>query len=320
MTRKTVKKIITLLGLVLLLAACTPQAAPTPEAASTSEVRPLRVVATTNILADVVHQVAGDRIELQGLIPQGSDPHSFQMTPADMALIAQADVVFMVGAGLEEFMDGIIERAGGNARRVELSEGIELLDFEHEGEDEDHADEGEQHERDPHVWFDPNNVIFWVNGIEMVLSQMDPLNESVYAANAQAYIAELVELDGWIQTQVAAVPTENRLIVTDHLLLGYFAQRYGFEQVGAVFPAYSTMAEPSAQEMAALEDAIRNLGVRAVFVGNTVNPQVSQRLAEDTGVQIVFFYTDSLSDPNGPAATYIDYIRYNVSVITQALQ
>jgi manganese/iron transport system substrate-binding protein len=108
--------------------------------------------------------------------------------------------------------------------------------------------------------------------------------------------------------------------VTDHLLLGYFAERYGFEQVGAVFPGYSTMAEPSAQEMAALEDTIREMGVKAVFVGNTVNPQVSQRIAEDTGTQLVFFYTDSLTEEDGPVSTYLDYIRYNVTVITEALK
>jgi ABC-type Zn uptake system ZnuABC Zn-binding protein ZnuA len=149
---------------------------------------------------------------------------------------------------------------------------------------------------------------------------MDPVNSTIYRANAEGYIGQLEELDRWIREQVDTVPMENRLIVTDHLLLGYFTERYEFEQVGAVIPGYSTMTEPSAQEMAALEDTIRELGVRAVFVGNTVNPQVSQRIAEDTNVQLVFLYTDSLTDSGGPAGSYLDYIRYNVSVITEALR
>jgi manganese/iron transport system substrate-binding protein len=325
MTANSFQKIITVFVLFVFIGACTPQAVQTPEAAQNEPI--MQVVATTSILADVVRQVAGERVEVQSLIPPGSDPHSYQLTPRDMAAIAQADLVFMVGAGLEEFLDGVIERTGGNARLVPVSEGIELLEFEHEDEHEDenedeHEDEQEdEHEEgDPHVWFDPNNVIFWVQGIELVLSQMDPLHSAVYAANAEAYIEQLVELDAWVQEQVAVIPVENRLLVTDHLLLGYFAERYGFEQVGAVFPGYSTMAEPSAQEMAALEDTIREMGVKAVFVGNTVNPQVSQRIAEDTGTQLVFFYTDSLTDEDGPASTYLDYIRYNVTVITEALK
>jgi ABC-type Zn uptake system ZnuABC Zn-binding protein ZnuA len=359
MTTSISKRIIALFVLFVFLAACAPQAVSTPEAEPTpgAEVRPLRVVATTNILADVVRQVGGDQIELQYLIPMGTDPHSYQPTPQDLATIEEADIVFLVGAGLEEYLDGVRETAGRGTRWVHLSEGIELIHFEdghhdddeyghkdedddhddeygHKDEDDDHDDEdghkdeddhddedGHSHEDgDPHVWFDPNNVILWVQGIERVLSQMDGLNAATYAANAQAYAAQLEELDDWIKAQVAEVPQENRLIVTDHLLLGYFAERYGFTQVGAVFPGYSTMTEPSAQEMAALEDAIRELGVKAVFVGNTVNPQVSQRIAEDTGVQLVYFYTDSLSEEGGPAASYLDYIRYNVSVIVGALK
>jgi manganese/iron transport system substrate-binding protein len=311
---KSFWRIITAFILVIFVAGCSPA----PE--TDQEHSSLKVVATTNILADVVRQVAGDGVEVQSLIPPGNDPHSYQLTPRDMAAIAQADLVFMVGAGLEEFLNGVIERTGGNARLVAVSDGIELLAFEHNEEDEEHADEDEHEEGDPHVWYDPNHVIFWVQGIELVLSQMDPMNSAVYTANAQAYITHLQELDEWIREQVATVPVDNRMIVTDHLLLGYFAERYGFEQVGAVIPGYSTMAEPSAQEMAALEDAIRELDVKAVFVGNTVNSQVSQRVAEDSGVELVFFYTDSLSDEDGPASNYLDYIRYNVTVITQALK
>jgi manganese/iron transport system substrate-binding protein len=321
MTANSFQKIITVFVLFVFIGACTPQAVQTPEAPQNEA--SLQVVATTSILADVVRQVAGDLVEVQSLIPPGSDPHSYQLTPRDMATIAQADLVFMVGAGLEEFLDGVIESTGGNARLVPVSEGIELLEFEHddEHEDEDEDEHDDEHEEgDPHVWFDPNNVIFWVQGIKLVLSQMDPLHSAVYAANAEAYMEQLVELDAWIQEQVAVIPVENRLLVTDHLLLGYFAERYGFEQVGAVFPGYSTMTEPSALEMAALEDTIREMGVKAVFVGNTVNPQVSQRIAEDTGTQLVFFYTDSLTEEDGPASTYLDYIRYNVTVITEALK
>lgn len=313
------QKIITVFILFVLFTGCTSNEQLTPEPARSDST--LQVVATTSILADVVSEVAGDTVEVQLLIPLGSDPHSYQPTPSDMAAVSDADVVFMVGAGLEEFMDGVIEGTGGNALLVEVSEGIELMEFEHEEEEgEEHADEDEHEGGDPHVWVDPNNVILWVQNIERVMSQMDPANSAVYAENANAYIEQLEELDQWIREEVSAIPADNRKLVTDHLLLGYFAEEYGFEQIGAVFPGYSTMTEPSALEMAALEDAIRSLEVKAVFVGNTVNPQVSQRITEDTGAELVFFYTGSLTEKDGPAGTYLDYIRYNVTVITEALK
>jgi ABC-type Zn uptake system ZnuABC Zn-binding protein ZnuA len=148
---------------------------------------------------------------------------------------------------------------------------------------------------------------------------LDPANAETYRANAAAYIAELTALDEWIEEQVAQVPPERRKLVTDHEVFGYFAQRYGFEQVGAVISGVSTLAEPSAQEMAALQERIGELDVPAIFVGTTVNPTLAESVARDTGTQIVELYTGSLSDAGGPAPTYIEYMRYNVSRIVEAL-
>ncbi|HIE57944.1 MAG TPA: zinc ABC transporter substrate-binding protein, partial [Anaerolineales bacterium] len=128
------------------------------------------------------------------------------------------------------------------------------------------------------------------------------------------------ELDTWIRQQVANIPPENRKLVTDHVLFGYFADEYGFKQIGALIPGYSTLAEPSAQELAAIEDAIREYNVPAVFVGNTVNPALGGQVAEDTGIKLVTIYTGSLSDENGDAPTYLDYIRYNVTAFVNALK
>ncbi len=130
----------------------------------------------------------------------------------------------------------------------------------------------------------------------------------------------MTDLDGWISQQVAQVPQANRKIVSDHVVFGYFAKRYGFEQVGAVIPSISTLAAPSAQELADLEDVIQKLGVRAIFVDSTVNPALSQRIASDTGMQLVPIYSGSLSAADGPAATYLDFMRANVSAIVQALK
>jgi manganese/iron transport system substrate-binding protein len=284
------------------------------------------VVATTTIVADVVKQVGGDRIELIALIPPGSDPHSFEPTPQDIAKVADADVVFANGAGLEEFLDVLIESAGATERVVHVSEGIDFIQIEsahaeeeQEGEEEEH---GHKHEGvDPHTWTEPNNVIIWVDNIQKTLSELDGAHAAVYQENAQKYQQELKDLDAWIKEQVKTMPVEDRLIVTDHKLFSYFARQYDFTQVGAIFPGYSTLSSPSAKELAALEDAIRQYDVKAVLVGNTVNPDLAERVAEDTGTKLIFIYTGSLSDEqSNEVSSYLDYMRYNVGAILEGLK
>lgn len=302
----------------LVLASCHTQPATQGQATAQSD-SSLRVLATTTIVGDVVRQVGGDLIVLDVLLPVGSDPHAFEPAPKDAIRIAQADLIFANGAGLETFLERLLASANSQTRVIYVSEGIPLLTAEeahkHESEDHDEHPGG-----DPHVWFDPNNVLVWVDNIEKALSQLDPAHATTYQANAQHYREQLQQLDAWIREQVAQLPLEDRKIVTDHLSFAYFAQRYVFTQVGAAIPGYSTLAEPSAQELAALEDAIRNMNVRAIFVGSTVNPALAERIAQDTGIRLAFLYTGSLGPPGSGAETYLDYMRYNVRTIVNALK
>lgn len=277
------------------------------------------MVATTTLVGDIVRNIGGEKIDLSVLLPVGADPHNFEPAPRDVALVSDADLIFTNGAGLESFMSRLLKNAGGQATVISLSDGLELIPS---AEEESHAGETEiSHEGgDPHVWMDPNNVQHWVNRIEQVLSEADPAKAATYKANAQAYRQALTDLDGWISQQVAQVPQANRKIVSDHVVFGYFAKRYGFEQVGAVIPSISTLAAPSAQELADLQDVIQKLGIRAIFVDSAVNPALSQRIASDTGMQLVPIYSGSLSAADGPAATYLDFMRLNVSAIVQALK
>ncbi len=278
----------------------------------------LQVLATTSIVADVVVQVGGDYVEVTTLLPPGTDPHTFEPRPQDAAAIADAAILFANGAGLEEFLQPLLESAGATDKLVEVSAGIELLAFEeehHEG-DEEHEHEG----GDPHTWMDPNNVIIWTENIAAALSAADPEHAADYQANAAAYIAELRDLDAWIRAEVAQVPAESRLLVTDHGVFSYFADEYGFTQVGTITGSFSTNASPSAQELAALEDDIRSFGVRAVFVGETANQSLAEQVAADTGIQIVVIYHASLTDDSGPVPSYLEFMRYNVSAIVEALK
>jgi len=276
-------------------------------------------MATTTIVGDVVAQVGGDLIDLSVLLPTGADPHSFDPTPQDVAKVVGADVIFANGAGLEDFLDNLIESAGAQDKVVHVSEDIEFLISE--GQDHDNEDEDHDHiSANPHTWTDPNNVIVWVHTIKQKLNELDPENSEAYQVNADKHTTELVALDAWIQEQVKIIPVENRKLVTDHAIFGYFATRYGFEQIGALIPSFSTLAEPTAQDLAKIEDAVQNLDVKAVFVGNTVNSNLAERIAEDTGMQLIFVYTGSLSQPDGEAGTYLDYVRYNTFAFVDALK
>ncbi len=323
------RSLVTLVLAVLLasLAACA--SAPTPSSsvplgadnAPAAHDR-LKVVATTTLVGDVARQVGGDLIDLAVLLPAGVDPHGFQPRPQDTALVAGADLILINGLGLEEFLDRLIQNAGGSARVVAVSDGIAAVAGRHddEVEGEVHDDEHDHTGADPHVWMDPNNVRVWTRNIAAALSEMDPANAPAYAANAARYDQTLQALDSWAQEQVAQIAPPNRRMVVDHDAMGYFARRYGFETVGTVVPGYSTMSAPSARELAQLEDAIGQLGVKAVFVDSTVNPALAQRVAADTGVQLVFLFTGSLSEPGGAAADYESFMRYNVDAIVSALR
>ncbi len=271
------------------------------------------VVATASFVGDIVAQIGGDEIQLSVLFPLGADPHSFEATPADAVLLARAAVVFAVGAGLEEALKPLLSTTG--VRVVELAEFVPLLSWAGHDHDEDHH----HGEHDPHVWTDPTRVSLWTHVIQDVLTELAPEHADVFSARAAAYREELTQLDLWIVQQVGRVSRENRLLVSDHHVLGYFAHRYGFRVAGSVVPGLSTLAEPSARELAELVFTIRAMGVRAVFVSTTVNPQLAEQVARDTGARVVRLYAASLSDPAGPASTYLDMMRYNVTAIVEAL-
>lgn len=177
------------------------------------------------------------------------------------------------------------------------------------------------HEGDPHFWLDPNLVVKYVENIRDALSAADPDGASVYAANAEAYIAQLKQLDAWIVEQVAQLPPEARKLVTNHESFGYFADRYGFQVIGTVVPNVSPMAQPSAQQLARLADRVKEAGVRGIFLETGADQRLAQQLAQETGIKVVTeLYSHSITDAGGPAPTYIDMMRYNTQAIVNALQ
>ncbi len=267
----------------------------------------VNVLCSTTIVADVVREIAGADMSVEVLLPVGADPHAFQASPRDAIAVESADLIFLSGAGLETSLLPLLQAAHG--RVVDLSSELALRQ----------SPGPEKEEPDPHVWFDPRNVAAWSDTIAAALAGVDPKRASWYEDRAVIYREAIGELDQWIRGRVATIPEEARRLVTDHEALGYFADAYGFEQLGTVLPGFSTLAEPSAQELAALEDAIHAANVPSVFAGTTLPPDLVERVAADTGIQIIFLYTGSLSEAGGPAATYIDLMRFDVDQIVRGL-
>ncbi len=282
-----------------------------------------RVVVTTTFISDVVENIAGDKVDISSLLTVGQNPHSYQPAPMDMVAVTEADLILANGFGLEDFLEDLLSGTDTTAEVIVVSEGIKPLLMEgHIEGDDDHSLEDSMEAvmgQDPHVWFDPNNVLIWAENITNALSEEDPENRVFYQDNFETYQGQLLELDVWIREQIEKIPENQRELVTDHSTLGYFAQEYSLVQIGAVIPALTTEAQTSGMELAELIDAIREHQTKAIFIGVDFDPNLAQRVADETGVELVPLYFGSLSDGE-PAGTYLSFMRYNVSAIVEALQ
>ena len=293
---------------------------------------PLRVTASTTIIADVARNVGGDLVTVTALVPRDADVHAFQPAPSDAEVLGDAAVVLVNGAGLETFLDDMIENVAG-VEPVVVSEGVEILAF---GDEDDEVlgtlgddlicegDEGhDAHDYgncDPHVWTDPHNVMRWADVIAEAFATADPDHAETYRENAAAYRDDLEALDEDIRELVETIPEANRLLVTNHDILSYFARAYGFEIAGVVLGS-STLDEPTPRELGDLIDRIEAADPRALFIEIGANTRMIDLVAAETGIDnIVTVYGGALSETDGPAPTYMAYMRYNTQVIVDALK
>jgi zinc/manganese transport system substrate-binding protein len=268
----------------------------------------LHVLAAETFLADIAQHVAGERLHVDSLLSPGIDPHEFQPAPQDAIKIAQANVLIVNGLGYETWLQKSLQDAGGQQTILTATDGLSPA-------------AGPGGSADPHMWMDPLNVVHYVENIRDGLAKADPAGAATYAANADAYIAQLKELDASIKSQVAQIPPERRQLVTNHDALGYFARAYGFTVVGAVIPSVTSEASPSAQQMAALIDTIKRTRAPAVFLDVSENRKLADQIASATGAKVVTgLYVETLSAPDGPAATYIAMLQHDAATIAAALQ
>lgn len=281
----------------------------------------LRVVATTTQIGALTKEIAGQSVRLDVLLASAADAHDFEPSPQDAVLLQNADLIFMNGIGLDEWLSDIIEGADTSEHVVVVTDGVEVFYDEDEADEEGDDGEHDHEHGDPHVWHDPANVKVMVRNIVAALMRLDPEHQDIYRANGEAYEARLDEVDAEIRALIAEIPEANRKMVTNHDAFGYFLRAYGLVFVGAIIPGTGSGSQPSAQELAALSDLIRAEGVKAIFAEAEVDPSIARQLARDTGVTIVQgLYADSLGPPGSGAETVDGMLLTNARKISEALK
>lgn len=274
------------------------------------------MVATTNIVADLVRTIGGSQVEVETLMGPGIDPHLYKASAGDVRRMSSAEAIFYSGLHLEGKMSEILERMGErDVRTVAVAEcvpGNELIEST-----------GFSGLHDPHVWFD---VGLWSRAADCVaetLAGLDPDNGAGYRERARSYVGELTELDGWVRERVELLAPDQRILVTAHDAFGYFGRAYGFEVRGLL--GVSTAAEAGTSDVQELADFIVEREIPAIFVETSVPPRYVQALQEAVKAQGFAveiggsLYSDSLGNPGTPAGSYSGTVRENVETIVTAL-
>ncbi len=262
------------------------------------------VVVTTSILGDVVRNLVGEDVEVEVLMPAGVDPHAFAPSARQAAALRGADVLVQNGAGFEAGLADTLDAAADDgAVLVTAADGVDLL-----------AD-------DPHFFTDPRRMRAAAQHIASELAEhVDGLDADELQARTDRYLRALDDLDRDVAATLGAVPADRRTLVTNHEVFAYFAERYGFEVLGAVVPGGSTLAEPSAADLADLAAAIDAADVPAVFAETSSPARVAEALAaEGTDVEVVELYSEALGEAGSDGSTYLDMVRSNARRIAEAL-
>ncbi len=274
--------------------------------------KPILVSSTTQI-ADFARQVGGDRCVVKCILAPGADPHTYQPTPRDAQMTAEADLCLQNGLHLEgkNWMAVLAQDAGKPI--VTCTDGIQPLQLEIGGESVS----------DPHAWFSPRNAATYVNNVVKALSQLDPAGREEFEARATLYLQQLRVLDAWIREQFNRIPPAQRILVTSHDAFNYFAGEYGFKAQAPV--GWSTGSEVGAgmtpERRREVVESIRSFGVKSVFVETSVNPKLVREIAAEAGVSVGgMLYSDSMGEAGTAGETYIGMMRENVLTILRGFR
>ncbi len=278
--------------------------------------RNIQAVATIGMIADIVREVGGDRVEVTALMGPGVDPHLYKASEGDVILLQQADIIFYNGLHLEAQMGEVLERMNENGMvTVAISEQIDPSLLSPSPTYEGYYD--------PHIWFD---VTLWMKAVEQVrdsLIILDPTHAETYQANADAYLVELVELHKYVNIQAERIPAEQRVLITAHDAFHYFGKAYGFEVRG--LQGISTETQAGTADVQALTDFIVERQIPAIFVESSVaerNIEAVQAAVQARGFDVTIggsLFSDAMGSEGTPEGTYIGMVRHNIDTIVRAL-
>ena len=272
------------------------------------------IVVTYSILGSIVKELVGDKATVTVSVPNGLDPHEWEPSAKDIEAINKAALVIENGLGLEGGLEKTLQAARDNG--VKFFTASDYITVRHVGSGEG-IPSGDPDQvvgaPDPHLWMDPIAMKGVVSGLASVLMKDLNLDVSSQAADLEN---QLDSLNAEVANTVAAIPLENRKLVTGHESMGYFAQRYGFKLVGVIIPSLSTQADVSAANLAALKKAIEDNQVKAIFTEFGTSPAVAKAIGDETGVKVVELTTHALPSDG----SYFTFLRNVAGVITNALK
>ncbi len=279
---------------------------------------PIRAVATTGMVADIVANVGGEHVVVEALMGEGTDPHSYRPSPGDVKKLAspRTHIVFFNGLHLEGKMIEALEQLSRQKLVVAVTDGVPRALLR--------APPEFQNQYDPHVWFDLSLWVKCVEKVRDVLVRFDPPRADDYRANTRRYVAALVELDEVVRREIASIPEERRTLVTAHDAFGYFGRAYGIEVLGV--QGISTDSEAGVRRINTLVDLIVKRRIKAVFVESSVSEANIRALVEGcrargheirVGGQL---FSDAMGSPGTPEGTYLGMVSHNVRTIVEALK
>ncbi|GMW03835.1 MAG: ABC transporter substrate-binding protein [Candidatus Hydrogenedentota bacterium] len=277
---------------------------------------PLKITATTGMIADAARIVGGDHVAITALMGPGVDPHLYKATQGDLDALANADLVLYNGLHLEGRMADVLVKMASRVKTVQITDAIPQELLREPPEFQGHYD--------PHVWFD---VSLWSRAVERVrdaLIEVDSANADAYRANADAYLKELMELHEYAKAQLATIPESGRVLITAHDAFGYFGQAYGLEVMG--LQGISTAAEFGLQDIERLVNIVVDRKIKAVFIETSISPKSIEALIQGVkakGHEVAMggqLYSDALGEAGTPAGTYVGMVRHNVDTIVGALK
>jgi zinc/manganese transport system substrate-binding protein len=268
----------------------------------------LKVAATITVLGDMVKQVGREHVMLTTLVGSDSDVHAFEPTPADVRALSGADLVVVNGFGLEGWIDRLIKASGYKGTVVTASRGVAPREIKENG----------QPITDPHAWQDLRNGALYVRNIEAGLAAADPVHATAYHAAATAYLAQIEAMDAYVHQEIGKVPPTQRKVVVSHDAFGYFSIAYGVDFLAAA--GLAEHAEPSAADIRKLIEQVRRERIKVLFTENALSPRLMAQIGRETGARIGgTLYVDALSEPTGPADSYLGLFRHNVPLLRDAM-